>query len=482
MSDIVYDAAVIGGGVTGSFALRSLTRAGAKAVLLEAHDDLCHGATRANSAICHAGYDPEPGTLMARLNRTGADSMPGVCQELGVPFRACGSLVLALTPQDQQTLQALYERGVQNGVPELKLLDTQEVLAMEPNLNPELLGALYAPTAGVVSPYELAIAACENAVENGAEVRLNAAVHQAEWRDGTWNLHTSNGQSVRARVVLNAAGASSARIAALMGCAEHQLSYRGGEYLLCDANVGHLVSRVIFQPPTQVGKGILVTQTPDGNLLLGPTSHELTDAEDTATHADQLDEILQTARLSLPQLPTSQIITAFCGVRAQTQTHDFLITHSQNAVHAIGICSPGLTASPAMGDYLVEQLQAMGLETRENKNFSPVRKHAIRRLSEMDWETRRQSIVQNPQYTHVVCRCEQISEAEIVQAIHAPVPAHSVDAIKRRTRAGMGRCQGGFCGPRVMEILARELNVPLQAVNKDGVGSWLCATREGFDA
>nr|MDD6334998.1 NAD(P)/FAD-dependent oxidoreductase [bacterium] len=476
--------AVIGGGVAGCATLRALAKRGIKGVLLEAQSDLCGGATRANSAISHAGYDPVPGTLMAKLNVEGTRMMPSLCEELGIVYRNIGAYVLAFDEKDMQHIRLLLERGRQNGVPGLEIISGQEVRQREKRISDQVIAALWAPSAGVVSPYGLAIAMADNAVQNGAKVLLNFKVSGLCRQGDGWLITAQDGRTVQAQYVVNAAGAGVAPIAAMVGDTIRQ-TYRTGEYLLLDHTVGDWVEHIIFQPPTSMGKGILVTPTPDGNLLLGPTSHDVDHAEDRPTHAEGMQEIIQTAQKSVPELPLSQVITEFAGVRTLVKREDgvddFSIFASENApgvVHAAGICSPGISAAPAMGEYIADMLEDMGLEGDGGAAFNPVRPHE-KAFCDMNWAEREQAVAKDDAYAHIVCRCETVTEAEIVAAIHAPVPAVTLDAIKRRTRAGMGRCQGGFCTPRVMEILSRELGVPMEQLTKCGGNSWLCMAREG---
>ncbi|MGI5893391.1 MAG: NAD(P)/FAD-dependent oxidoreductase [Candidatus Merdivicinus sp.] len=464
-----YDVAIIGGGVTGAMVLRQLMRYQLKAVLLEKEDDVVMGATKANSAIVHAGFDAEPGTNKARYNVEGNRLMEEVTTELSVPFCRNGSLVLAFSEEDLQTVQNLLERGKENGVPGLQLLTPEEVWAMEPQITREIKGALYAPTGGIVCPYELAIGGIENAMDNGAELRTNFKVEKIQEEDGFFTIHSSS-ECVEARYIVNAAGVHADEVARMIGDESFTITPRRGEYELLDKTQGKMVKCTIFQPPTKMGKGILVTPTVDGNLLTGPTSENILEKENTATTPEGLETVQKLARKSVPNINYRMVITSFTGLRACSDTHDFVIGPSEKSshlIHAAGIESPGLTSAPAIGKAVVKHLAEAGLELIPNPNFNPIRK-PFPKFREMSDEERAELVRKDPHFGRIVCRCEGVTEGEILAAIHRNPPARSVDAVKRRARAGMGRCQGGFCGPQVVEILAKELGVPMEEITKSG--------------
>lgn len=472
--------AVIGGGVCGTAILRELSKFDISCVLLEAHEDLCAGSSRANSAISHAGFDPRPGSLMAKLNVQGNAIMPSLCQDLGVPYRPIGSLVLAFDDADLLTLQTLFERGVQNGVQGLQLLSKEQTHTKQHGLNEETVGSLFAPSCGIVCPYKLTYALADNAVQNGCVVKLGFRVCKILRQDHLWHLYDAHGNCVTAEYLINAAGSGCQEIAEMLGDEPFDQHYRVGEYFLLDRNASTLVNHVLFQTPSAMGKGVLVTPTPDGNVLIGPSSMDCPSATDTQTTAKGLLSVLEAASRSVPSLPMNQNITTFAGVRTLLRGQDdFHIAASAkvpNVIHVAGICSPGLTSSPAIAQHVAQLLQEMGLSLEKKATFHAVRPHAVP-FREMTWEQRHEAALLNPLYSHVVCRCESVTEAEIVAAIHAPVPATTLDGIKRRTRAGMGRCQGGFCSPRIMGILSRETGQDWQSLTKDGDGSWLCLKR-----
>lgn len=469
-----YDVAIIGGGVIGSAIARWMTQTSASVVVIEARSDVATGSSRANSGIVHSGFDTVQGSNMAKFNVRGNAMYSEMCEQLHTPLKRNGSLVLAFTQDDMTHIQKLYTQGVANGVPGLKILTKEETLKQEPNLNPDLVGALYAPTGGITCPYQLTTALAENAIQNGAKYCLGQLVTKLEREQQAWNITLQDGTTITARVVVNAAGLKADEVSRMAGAEEYTIIPRRGEYILMDRSEGTMLTSTIFQPPSKMGKGILVTPTVDGNLMAGPTATDQDDKEDVSTTAQGLEEVIKKARISLPGIRTHRMITSFTGLRAVPQPYDFRVHTSElvdGFVQVAGICSPGLTAAPAIAEYVVELVQAI-MPLGKNEAYNPVRVHPIP-FAEMTWEERKQAIEQDPAYGQVICRCETVTEAEIVRAIHAPIPATSLDAIKRRTRAGMGRCQGGFCSPRVMEIIARETGMSMMDINKGEPGSYL---------
>lgn len=472
---VVYDVAIIGAGVTGALTARELSRYDLRVCLLERDSDVAMGSTKANSAIVHAGYDAVPGSLKAILNVQGNRMFESIAAELDIPFKRIGSLVLAFTGEEMETLWKLYRRGMENGVPGLRVLTSlEEVKALEPNVSQTVIGALHAPSAGITCPYELTFGAVENAVSNGAELMLETQVTGIVCAADKFILSTNRGP-VQSRFVVNAAGLYADAIARMIGEEHFHIRPRKGEYLLLDKSQGQQVHSVIFQAPSALGKGILVTPTVDGNLLIGPNAVDVEDKEDFSTTVSGLAQVTQGALKSVPGINTREAITSFAGLRAVPSTGDFILAPAANArrfIHAAGIESPGLTAAPAIALYVVELLKDEGLALVPKKSFKPCRK-AITRFSEADEERKRSLIDSNRLYGQVICRCELVTEGEIVDCIRRPAGARTVDAVKRRTRSGMGRCQGGFCSPRIAEILSRELGMSVQEVTKKGGGSAL---------
>ena len=466
-----YDVAVIGAGVIGSLIARELSRYNLRIALVDKCNDMAMGTSKANSAIVHAGFDAKPGSLKAKFNVEGTALMPEICRTLGVPFKPVGSLVVAFSDEEVETLGELLERGNTNGVPGLEIYDREKLREAEPCISDEAKAALWAPSAGIVCPYELTIAAAENAVVNGADFIRNFDVKKIDF-DGE-NFTVSDGENkIVAGYIVNAAGVFCDEIAALIGDTSIHTIPRKGEYMLCDKSVGHLANHTIFQCPSKMGKGILVTPTVDGNLLLGPSAIDIDDKSDVTTQADTLASVLETAKKSVPCLTTREVITSFAGLRAHCDRNDFIIEPSavnKQFINVAGIESPGLSSAPAIAVYVKDMIIGV-LDTEEKPDFNPVREEPVR-FRHMNNEERKALIEKNPAYGRIICRCETITEGEILDAIHAPAGARDVDGVKRRTRAGMGRCQGGFCGSKVVELLARELGVEINEITKFGGNS-----------
>ncbi len=467
-----YDVAIIGAGVIGALTARELSKYNLKTVLLEATNDVAMGASKANSGIVHAGFDAKPGTLKAELNVKGCLMMEELCKKLSVPYKKNGSLVVAFSEEEMHTLKDLYDRGVANGVPELRIIDKDELKAVEPNLSENVFGALDAESAGIVCPYELTIAATENAVVNGVEFKRNFRVSDISFSEGIFTVKAASDE-IKTKYIVNAAGAYSDDIARMIGDESVNLIMRRGEYFILDKSVGDTVSHTIFQCPTKMGKGILVSPTVDGNLLIGPTAEDIEDKEDKSTTLNGFANIKQYAVKSCPSVSPRNAITSFTGLRAHPVNDDFILGASKinpQFIHASGIESPGLTSAPAIAEYLVDIIIKSMVNVEKNSDFDGCREDVFRFRHATD-EERIAAIEKNPAYGRIVCRCETITEGEIIDAIKAPAGARDVDGVKRRTRAGMGRCQGGFCGSKVVEILARELGTEINDITKFGNGS-----------
>lgn len=466
----MFDVAIIGAGVVGGMLARTLSKYDLKICILERENDVAMGATKANSAIVHAGFDAKEGSLKAKLNVQGAKMMEAVCKELGVKYQNNGSLVIGFNEEDRETIHSLLERGVKNGVPNLKVLDKDELKALEPNLADNVLCALHAPTGGIVCPYDLTIAAIGNAMDNGATLKCNFKVSSIEKTATGYKVASAN-DSVEARFVVNCAGLYSDEMAKLVGDNSIEVHPRKGEYILLDKECGQMVSHTIFRTPSKMGKGILVSPTVDGNLLLGPTSVDMEDKENKNTAAEGFDDIIEKARENMGSIPLGKTITSFCGLRAVGNTGDFILTSPVDGfVNAAGIESPGLSASPAIALYITDMLAKQGLELVENPNYNPIRESS-HKFREASLEEKNAMIKENPAYGRIVCRCETVTEGEILDAIRRNPQARDLDGVKRRTRAQMGRCQGGFCGPYIVELLAKEMGVPYEAVTKFGGNS-----------
>lgn len=468
----MFDVIVIGGGVIGGTILRELTKYELSVCMLEKENDVCMGQSKANSGIVHAGYDAAPGTKKARFNVEGNKMMSAYAKELGVKFVNNGSLVVAFTQEDLQTLEMLKARGEENGVPDMEIVSQAQLRSLEPNIADEALGALYAKTGGIICPYGLTIAAIGNAMDNGATLYTDFEVTGLSKRGEIFTATAADGRTVEGKLVINCAGLASGKIAALAGDTDILVGARKGEYILLDRESGDFVSHTLFFTPTKAGKGILVTQTVDNNILLGPTSEEQ-DTGCTDTTAEGLAFVIEKVRKMSKNPPLFNTITSFAGVRAYCSRHDFIIEESKavkGLIHCAGIESPGLTAAPAIAKFVAEELVCKMLHPKKNANFNGKRE-ADYFFNNLTMEEKNAIIAKDPSYGKIVCRCEQITEGEIVRAIRENPPAKNIDAVKRRTRSGMGRCQGGFCQPFVAELIAREWNIPLEEVTKNGKGA-----------
>lgn len=469
MTDII----VIGAGVTGCAVARELARYDLSVTVLERASDVCEGTSKANSGIAHAGFDAVPGTLKAKLNVAGSKMMEDLSKELDFPFKRNGSLVLCFDEGDRHKLKRLLEQGQKNGVEGLRIIEKEELKELEPNISDDAVAALFAPTGGIVCPFGLTIALAENAAVNGVMFRLNTEVQEIQKIPEGYRVITNQG-TFDSRVIVNAAGVYADRFHNMVSGQKIKIIPRKGEYCLMDKKVGSWVTRTIFQLPTKYGKGVLVTPTVHGNLLAGPTAVDIEDYEGVNTTGEGMSDLMKRAALSVEGLPTGQVITSFAGLRAHgvTEKEDFILGPVEDApgfFDAAGIESPGLTCAPALGKYVAEMVLEY-LPAEEKKNFIAVRK-GIPSMALADPEERQRLIKENPLYADVVCRCEMVTEGEIVDAIRRPLGATTLDGVKRRTRAGMGRCQAGFCSPRTVEILARELGRDMAVIGKNNKGS-----------
>ncbi|MBQ4316192.1 MAG: NAD(P)/FAD-dependent oxidoreductase [Oscillospiraceae bacterium] len=466
----MYDVAVIGAGVVGGMIARRLSSFDLKVCILEREHDVAMGASRANSAIVHAGFDAKEGSLKAKLNVKGSEMMEKTAAELGVKYKRNGSLVIGFNEEDKKMLYELLHRGEVNGVRDLRIVDGEALFEIEPNLSKNVVCALYAPTGAIVCPYELNIAAVGNAMDNGAELKLDFEVKSISQIPGGYEICSGN-EVVKSRFVINAAGIYSDEIAKMVGDNSFDVHPRRGEYILLDKECGSLVKTTVFRTPSKMGKGILVTPTVDGNLLLGPTSEDMTDKEDKSTSPDGLAKIIKEAGENVCGIPFNKTITSFCGLRAVGSTGDFIInTPVPGFINVAGIESPGLTASPAIAEYVVSLLERLGADLKPKADYNPQRApmHAFRNANIAE---KNEMIKRDKRYGHIICRCEEITEGEIISAIRTNPGARDLDGVKRRTRAQMGRCQGGFCSPQIVEIISRELGIPYEEVTKSGGNS-----------
>lgn len=466
----MFDAVIIGGGVVGAMTARTLTSYGKKVCIIEKENDVAMGATKANSAIVHAGFDAECGSLKAKLNVKGSQMMEKVAKELGVKYIKNGSFVVGFSEEDKKTIEELYNRGVTNGVKELEILSGDEARKIEPNLSENITAALHAPTGAIICPYELTIAAIGNAMDNGAQLMVGEKVINIEKTDDVFEVVTEN-TTVAAKIVINAAGLYSDEIAKMIGDDSICVTPRRGEYILLDKEEGNVIGHTVFRTPSAMGKGILVSPTVDNNLLLGPTSENINDKEDNTTTKKGFDKIIKEANENVCKISVNKAITSFCGLRAAGNTGDFIITSPcKGFVNAAGIESPGLSASPAIAEYIVSLLKEQGFEFEKDASFNPVRK-PMHYFREASIEEKNKIIAKDSSYGKIICRCETVSEGEILDAIRTNPRPTDLDGVKRRTRAQMGRCQGGFCMPYIIELLAKEQSVAYESITKFGKNS-----------
>lgn len=468
----MFDAVIIGAGVVGAFVARALSRYELNVCVLERNSDVAMGATRANSAIAHAGFDAKVGSLKAKLNVRGSEMMESVCGELGVKYTRCGSLVVGFSDEDRATLNELLERGIKNGVKDLKIVERDELVSLEKNIGKDAKLALWAPTGAIVCPYELCMAAMGNAMDNGVSLKCNFTVEKIEKTDTGYRVFDKNGDFVDTKLLINCAGVYSDKIAAMVGDTSFTIRARRGEYMLLDKEAGAHVSHTIFRCPTKMGKGILVTPTVDGNLLLGPTAEDIDDKENTVTTEKGLSEVRRLASEQVDGIPFGKVITSFTGLRSTSSVGDFIINSPvPSFINVAGIESPGLTSAPAIGEYVKELIESLAaLPLKEKKDYSPKRR-AAHWFSSLSVDEKNAVIAEHPEYAHIICRCELVTEGEILDAIRTNPRPRDVDGVKRRTRATMGRCQGGFCSPYIVELLAAELGCAYEEVTKFGGGS-----------
>lgn len=474
----MYDVIIIGAGASGSAIARELSRYQGKFCVLEKETDVCCGTSKANSGIVHAGFDAEEGSLMAKLNVEGNKMMEKLSKELDFSYQKNGSLVVCTNESEVEKLNELLERGKRNGVEGLQILDREELKALEPNISDEAVAALYAPTGGIVCPFGLTIAFAENAAQNGVEFCLDQEVKKIERRiAGGYRICTQD-TMYETKVIVNAAGVYADVFHNMVSEKKIHITPRKGEYVLLDKTAGGHVSHTVFTVPGKFGKGVLVTPTVHGNLLVGPTAMDIEEKEGTDTTEQGMEKIRKKTQRSVKEIPFRQVITGFAGLRAHEAGHEFIIKEVEDApgfIDCAGIESPGLTSAPAIGRMAAELAKKI-LDLQENPTFCGARK-GILNPAELPVKERNELIRKNPAYGRIVCRCEMISEGEILDAIHRPLGATTMDGIKRRTRAGMGRCQAGFCTPKTMEILERELKIRQEEITKNGAGSEMIVGR-----
>ena len=467
-----YDAVVIGGGVIGSAIIRYLSLYNMKTLLVEKEEDISSGTTKANSGIVHAGYDPEPGTLKAKLNVKGAKMIKEESGKLHFDYKVNGAMVVSFSPNDDYKIDELYERGIKNGVEDMEIISGDEARRLEPNLSENITKCLYLKSSAIVCPFSLTQALSENAYENGAEFKFNTKVETIERIKDGYRIKTDNGLIITSNAVINAAGVYGDTINNMVSEKKLHITPRRGSYMLFDNETQGMFNSTIFQLPSSKGKGVLVTPTVHGNLMIGPNSVDIPDKDDTSTTAFDLDYISKEALRTTPSIPFRKVITSFSGLRAHEDSGDFIVGEAEDApgfFNATGIESPGLSSSLSIGEMVARMVaDRLGIEKKENPVLE---RKAAPRPKEMSIDERNELIKSNPSYGRIVCRCEEISEGEIIDAITRPLGARSLDGVKRRVRAGMGRCQGGFCSPKVMELIEKYASIPFDEITKNSKGS-----------
>ena len=471
----MYDVLIIGCGVVGAATAYALSKYDLKIAVLEKENDVAMGASRANSAIIHAGFDPAEGTLMAKLNVKGCLMAEELCKKLDVPYKKIGALVVSYSEEEDEAVEKLYKRGIANGVPGLRVVRGEELREMEKNLSENARCALWAPESGVISPWDYALGMAEVAVKNGTELYLENEVQKIEKTPGGWKVTTDKGV-FEARYIVNCAGVFADKVHEMAAPPTFRIVPCKGQYYLLDKSEGAAFAHTLFQCPSKVGKGVLVSPTVHGNLIVGPDAVDIPDREDTSTTAAQLAFVRRAAEKTTEKINYRNSIRNFAGVRANSDRSDFVISFAAPGfLDVAGIKSPGLSAAPAIGEYAAELLFNDGLKAEKRADYDDSRK--VIRFKELPPEEKNALIEKEPLYGRVICRCETVTEGEIVASTKTPIPARTVDGVKRRTNAGMGRCQGGFCGPRVVDILARETGKDKTEILKDKTGSYILSEK-----
>ena len=461
----MQDILIVGAGVIGGSIARELSKYNLNVTVIDKETDVANGATKANSAIIHGGYDARVGTLMAKYNALGNQMFDKLSKEVDFPFRRIGSLVVANNSEERKEIEKLLERGRQNKISGIKIIEKDELEKKEPNINKDAVAALFSPTAGIVGPWEMTIALMENAVDNGVKLDLNTKVLDIKKIQGGYRVIT-NQKDYETRCVINASGIYADKIHQMVAEKTFKIIPRRGQYFVLDKTQKKLVNHIIFQCPTKLGKGVLVTPTVHGNVLAGPDAEDINNRENLATTSNSMNFVRKYALKSIEELNFKESIRNYAGLRAEPSTDDFIIEEVEGAkgfIDVAGIKSPGLSSAPAIAVDVVEMAKKILGDIKINNEFTPNRKKHYDFISETD-EKKAELIKKDSRYGNIICRCENITEGEIVDSIHRNVGATTVDGVKKRCRPGMGRCQGGFCGPKIQEILARELGEKMEEI------------------
>ncbi|MGC8845249.1 MAG: NAD(P)/FAD-dependent oxidoreductase [Candidatus Hydrogenedens sp.] len=477
MNSQIYDVAIIGAGCCGASIARKLSAYEISVVLLEKCVDVGFGVTKANSGIIHAGFHHPITSLKARLEIRGNLMFDQLHYELGFPFKRVGIIVVAFSVEEMKTIEHLYAQGIANGVPRMEICGRERILSLEPQLNTDVVGGLYAPTGGIIEPYRYVFALVESAQKNGVDIKAQFTVEQGTRMNDYWIIKSKEGETIKARYVVNSAGLFADEISKSFNAEIFEITPRKGEEFLLQRNARGLPNHVIFPVPGAHTKGILVIPTVEGTLMVGPTAIETEDKYDVETTSQNLETVFMQATYMVPAISRREIITSFAGLRPTMKGNDFYIEPSKKQpcfIQVAGIQSPGLTASPAIGEYVKDILKQQGLQLIEKKDFDPFLPHPIK-VRELSFEELEKIVEKDPKYGHIVCRCESVSEAEIVEAISK---GHTtLDGIKFYTRAGMGRCQGAFCTYKILKIISQETGIPIEQITKRGDNSWIISQR-----
>ncbi len=480
MKNDIFDVCVIGAGVSGSSIARRLSAYNLDITIVEKETDVSFGISKGNSGIIHAGFHHPPKSLKSKLEILGNRMFDNLHDELHFPFKRCGIIVAALSSEEMKTVEFLYQQGVNNGVIGIEICNRERIHQLEPTLTHDAVGGLYAPSGGIIEPYQFVFSLIESARKNGVQVITDFEVISQEYKNNYYTIYSKNGDAIKARVVINAGGLFADEISKIFNAEEYTIHPRKGEYYILDKNIGYKPARVIFPVPTKVSKGILVVPTIEGTTLLGPNAVECRDKKDLATSKEDLEKVLEFTKHLVPEISKSDIITSFAGLRPASNTEDFIISISQKAPNFInvgGIQSPGLTASPAIAEMVKDLVKSLRITLTEKTNYDPYLEKPLR-IRESNFEEADILHKKGPAYTNIICRCENVSEAEIVEAIKK---GHiTLDGIKFYTRAQMGRCQGGFCSYKIIKIIERETGISPDKITKKGKNSFIFKGQIGF--
>jgi glycerol-3-phosphate dehydrogenase len=473
MNVLIYDVVIVGAGVTGTAIARKLSEYTLSVAVVEKNVDVSFGVSKANSGIIHAGFHHKPEALKTKLEIQGNKMFDTLKEELNFPFKRVGIIVIAFSYEEMKVIEVLHNQGIKNGVEEIVICSREKIHLLEPGLNEDVVGGLYAPSGGIIEPYQFVFSLIESAQKNGVTLYTGFHVERAEYSEGFYTLYSTYNEKLRARYVINAAGLYADEVSRIFHAEEFTIMPRKGEEYILEKNATGFPRHVVFPVPSKNSKGILIIPTVEGTMMIGPTAEDIQNKSDNATTYRNLERVFSMAMKMIPVISKKEIITSFVGTRPTIKGNDFYIDMSQRAVNLVqvaGIQSPGLTASPAIAVYVENLLQKNGLILKKKKEYDPFIEKP-KRIRECTHKEIKKLIEQDPAYGHVVCRCECVSEAEVVEAIKK---GHTtLDGIKFYTRAGMGRCQGGFCTYKLIKILMRETGMSVDEITKRGGKSFI---------